>query len=104
MALTRTTMTIINTMQTAMAAYRGPSRFDLDWTLGFVPFSSSIRPAPGSGVFPKLFPLLMLIAGVSVGVMVSPVGMVVGVGVAERTADTVTMEFVSKLIEEGNCL
>ena len=105
MALTRTTMIITNTMQTAMAAYRGPSRLDLDWTLGFVPFSSSIRPAPGSGVLPKLFSLLMLTAGISVGVVVSPaVGMVVGVGVAERTADTVTMEFVSKLIEEGNCL
>ena len=96
-------MTTINMTQIAMAAYRGPSRFDFDWMLGFVLFSSSIRPAPGPGIFPDLSPL---IAGVSVGVAISPgvVGTTVGVGITMGAIDEVTMEFVSKLIEEGNCL
>lgn len=99
-------MMTTNTIQIAMAAYRGPSRPDFDWVLGFVPFSSSIRPVPGPGVFPKLS---SLIASVSVGVTASPavVGttvMTVGTGITEGAADTVTMEIVCKLIEEGNCL
>ena len=99
-------MMTTNTTQIAIATYKGPSRPSFGWVLGFVLFSFSIRPVPGPGVFPKLS---LLIASVSVGVTASPavVGttvMTVGTGITEGAADAVTMEFVCKLIEEGNCL
>ena len=105
MALTRTTMITTNVTQIAIAAYRGPSRLDFDGVLDFV-LLSSIRPAPGPDVLPTSSALIL---GVSVGVTTVPAvvgttAMTVDIGITEGAADAVTMEFVCKLIKEGNCL